>query len=95
MSNVPKDIKKVNDYVWEIPPTYKKGMNVPARIIASKKLLEAMDPGVFDQVTNVACLPGIQKYAYCMPDGHWGYGFPIGGVAAFDAKEGVISPGGN
>jgi tRNA-splicing ligase RtcB len=49
---------------------------------------------VFDQITNVACLPGIQKHALCMPDGHWGYGFPIGGVAAFDTKEGIISPGG-
>ena len=53
-----------------------------------------MDDGVFDQVTNVACLPGIREYAWCMPDGHWGYGFPIGGVAAFDLEEGVISPGG-
>jgi len=53
-----------------------------------------MDQGVFEQVTNVACLPGIQKYALCMPDGHWGYGFPIGGVAAMDTRTGVISPGG-
>jgi len=64
------------------------------RIIATKKLLESMDPGVFDQISNVACLPGIQKAALCMPDGHWGYGFPIGGVAAMDAENGVISPGG-
>lgn len=70
-------------------------MLVPARIIANKELIASMDAGVFNQVTNVASLPGIQKYAYCMPDGHWGYGFPIGGVAAFDPKEGgVISPGG-
>ena len=53
-----------------------------------------MDAGVFDQVTNVACLPGVINYAYCMPDGHWGYGFPIGGVAGMDPKHGVISPGG-
>jgi len=53
-----------------------------------------MDKGVFEQITNVACLPGIQKYALCMPDGHWGYGFPIGGVAAFDTENGIISPGG-
>lgn len=92
--SVPKEIKKVNDYTWELPKSYKKGMNVPARIFASKELLEGMDEGVFDQVTNVACLPGILKHAYCMPDGHWGYGFPIGGVAAFDPEEGVISPGG-
>ena len=88
------EMEKISDYIWEISPEYKKGMNVPARIYASKKLLDEMDAGVFEQVTNVACLPGIQKYAYCMPDGHWGYGFPIGGVAAFDVNEGVISPGG-
>ena len=88
------EFNKISDVIWEIPASYKKGMNVPARIYATKKLLDAMDYGVFEQTTNVACLPGIQKYALCMPDGHWGYGFPIGGVAAFDAKEGVISPGG-
>lgn len=94
--NIPKpEFKKVNDYVWEIPTSYKKGMNVPARIYASEQLLNQMDLGVMNQVTNVACLPGIQKYSYCMPDGHWGYGFPIGGVAAFDPEEGgIISPGG-
>ena len=70
MSNVPKEIKKINDFVWEIPKDYKQGMNVPARMVASRQLLDAMDAGVFDQVTNVACLPGIQKHAYCMPDGH-------------------------
>ncbi len=91
---IPNEIKEINPFVWEIPKSYKKGMNVPARIIASKKLLDSMDQGVFEQVTNVACMPGIQKYAFCMPDGHWGYGYPIGGVAAFDTKEGIISPGG-
>jgi len=90
----PKAIKKISDVVWELPTSYKEGMNVPARIYATKKLLDGMDAGVFDQVTNIACLPGIQKFAYCMPDGHWGYGFPIGGVAAFDVETGVISPGG-
>lgn len=90
----PPEIKKVSDVVWEIQTSYKKGMLVPARIYATEKLLKAMDEGVFKQVTNVACLPGIQKYSYCMPDGHWGYGFPIGGVAAFDLEKGVISPGG-
>ena len=94
-SNVPKGIKKVNDVIWEIPKTYKKGMLVPARMFASENLLNQMDAQVFEQLTNVACLPGIQKYAMCMPDGHMGYGFPIGGVAAFDPEEGgVISPGG-
>ena len=94
MSNIPKDTKQIEEAVWEIPTSFKQGMNVPARIYATKKLLETMDPGVFDQVTNLACLPGIQKAALCMPDGHWGYGFPIGGVAAMDAETGVISPGG-
>jgi len=88
------EIKKVSDYVWEVPATEKEGMRVPARIYATEKLLREMDAGVFEQITNVACLPGIQKYAYCMPDGHLGYGFPIGGVAAFSKEDGVISPGG-
>jgi tRNA-splicing ligase RtcB len=91
----PTGIIRISPTVWEIPKSCKSGMLVPARIYATEKLLAAMDAGVFDQVTNVACLPGIVKYAYCMPDGHWGYGFPIGGVAAMDPhKGGVISPGG-
>jgi len=87
---VPKEIKRISETVWEIPASYKQGMLVPARIYATEKLLRAMDDGVFDQVTNVAALPGIVSYALCMPDGHWG----IGGVAAIDTEEGVISPGG-
>jgi tRNA-splicing ligase RtcB (3'-phosphate/5'-hydroxy nucleic acid ligase) len=91
----PPELKQISDVVWELPITFKEGMLVPARIIASKELIDAMDGGVFNQISNVATLPGIQKYAYCMPDGHWGYGFPIGGVAAFDPEQGgVISPGG-
>jgi tRNA-splicing ligase RtcB len=91
---IPKGTIRVSNTVWEIPVTHKPGMRVPARIYATDKLLQEMDDGVFDQVTNVATLPGILKYAYCMPDGHWGYGFPIGGVAAMDVDDGVISPGG-
>jgi len=91
---IPAEMIKISDTVWELPVTFKEGMRVPARIIATEKLLAQMDDGVFDQVTNVATLPGILKYAYCMPDGHWGYGFPIGGVAAMDTETGVISPGG-
>jgi tRNA-splicing ligase RtcB len=90
----PESIKKVGPATWELPKSFKEGMRVPARIIATEKLLNEMDDGVFDQISNVATLRGIQKYAYCMPDGHWGYGFPIGGVAAFDMDEGIISPGG-
>lgn len=85
---------KIDDYTWEIPKGAKQGMKVPARLIASKKLLENIDEGVIEQITNVACLPGIRRYALCMPDGHRGYGFPIGGVAAFSTRTGVISPGG-
>ncbi|MDA4117237.1 MAG: RtcB family protein [Thaumarchaeota archaeon] len=86
--------KQVSDVIWEVPTSYKPGMNVPARIYATKKLLESMDDGVLEQVTNVASLPGIVKFSYAMADAHWGYGFPIGGVAAFDPEKGVISPGG-
>ncbi len=67
---VPAGIIKISDTVWELPVTFKKGMRVPARIIATENLLAQMDEGVFDQVTNVATLPGIVKYVYCMPDGH-------------------------
>jgi len=66
----PKDIKQITPYIWEIPQSFKSGMHVPARIIATKKLLDEMDAGVFNQITNVATLPGIQKYAFCMSDGH-------------------------
>ncbi|HEX2770108.1 MAG TPA: RtcB family protein, partial [Geobacteraceae bacterium] len=91
---LPATVKRISDTVWELPVSYKPGMLVPARIYATEKLVREMDAGVFEQVTNVACLPGIINYAFCMPDGHWGYGFPIGGVAAMDPETGVISPGG-
>lgn len=67
---IPKDLKKISEVVWEIPTSYKIGMQVPARIYATSKLMQEMDAGVFDQITNVACLPGIQGHALCMPDGH-------------------------
>ncbi len=78
---------------WDIEPT--GNMRVPGVIYASAKLISEMDDKVYEQVTNVATLPGIVKASYAMPDAHWGYGFPIGGVAAFDPDEGgVISAGG-
>ena len=92
--SLPAQLRKISSTIWELPVSYKEGMLVPARIIATEGLLAQMDAGVFEQVSNVACLPGIVKYAYCMPDGHWGYGFPIGGLAAMDPATGVISPGG-
>lgn len=92
---IPSALERVSDAAWELPVSYKEGMRVPARIYGSEKLLREMDDAVFDQTTNVATLPGITSYALCMPDGHFGYGFPIGGVAAMDVERGgVISPGG-
>ena len=88
------DLKKVNDFTWEIPKDPLVGMRVPGRIFLSETLLNYLEPGAIQQVTNVAKLPGIQKYSFAMPDVHTGYGFPIGGVAAFDVIEGIISPGG-
>jgi tRNA-splicing ligase RtcB (3'-phosphate/5'-hydroxy nucleic acid ligase) len=91
---IPKALERISDTVWELPVSYKEGMRVPARIYGTEKLIQEMDGAVYDQITNVATLPGITRYALCMPDGHFGYGFPIGGVAAMDAERGVISPGG-
>ena len=85
-------LKKISDVVWEFPKTGK--MNVPCRVYGNTDIVNSMEQGVYDQITNVASLPGIIKNAFCMPDGHFGYGFPIGGVAAFDSEKGVISPGG-
>jgi len=87
-------IKQIEDFVWEIPQTGK--MRVPGRIYASRKMMEKIisEDESLKQVINVAMLPGIQKYSLAMPDIHWGYGFPIGGVAATDLEEGVVSPGG-
>jgi tRNA-splicing ligase RtcB len=86
---------KIDDYRWKIPENYKTGMRVPGLIYASKEMLESIcEEQTPEQVANVAFLPGIIGYSFAMPDIHWGYGFPIGGVAAMDIKDGVISPGG-
>lgn len=86
---------KINDWLWEIPKGYRGDMRVPARIYATEKMLsEIVRDRSLEQLVNISALPGIQKYAIAMPDIHEGYGFPIGGVAAFDAESGVISPGG-
>ena len=90
--NIP--MNQINETTWEVPISYKKGMRVPARLILTPELKKGIEHRVVDQITNVATLPGIQKYAIALPDAHAGYGFPIGGVAAFDMEEGVISPGG-
>ncbi|NBF39091.1 MAG: hypothetical protein GVY14_01625 [Spirochaetes bacterium] len=80
----PQDIVRVSEHLWEIPQSYRDDMQVPVRLYASGPLFAAMEEGVFEQAVNVASLPGIVGHSFCMPDGHWGYGFPIGGVAAFD-----------
>ena len=88
-------IDKINDYTWEIPLAYSRYMKVPARIYADEYLLDAMKGDeTLTQSVNIAQLPGVQKYSITLPDGHQGYGFPIGGVAAFDENEGIITPGG-
>ncbi|OGZ41611.1 MAG: RNA-splicing ligase RtcB [Candidatus Ryanbacteria bacterium RIFCSPHIGHO2_02_FULL_45_43] len=89
-----KDLKRISDILWEIPKSYRSDMRVPARLYSSEKMLEDIfrDRSV-EQLVNVSTLLGIQKYAIAMPDIHEGYGFPIGGVAAFDVEEGIISPG--
>ena len=88
------ELNKINNYLWEVPK--QKDMLVPGRIYTTQNMLEGTlrNDEAIKQVVNVAHLPGIQKYSLAMPDIHWGYGFPIGGVAAMDVDTGVISPGG-
>ena len=87
--------RKIDDYRWEIPQDYKQGMRVPGVVYAGDKMIgKIMDGQSLEQVANVACLPGIVYASLVMPDIHWGYGFPVGGVAATRADLGVISPGG-
>ena len=87
------NLQQSSEYAWEIAPH--ANMRVPAVIYGDREILQEMDDKVYTQAINVATLPGIVKASYAMPDAHWGYGFPIGGVAAFDADEdGVVSAGG-
>jgi tRNA-splicing ligase RtcB len=92
--SLPAGIQAVGPGRFELAPGMRAGMRVPVRVFASQALLGAMDAQVFQQAANVATLPGIVGASLCMPDAHWGYGFPIGGVAAMDPRRGVISPGG-
>ncbi len=88
-------LEKVNTNIWTIPQTYKTEMRVPCLIFANEQLLQKMRTDrTLEQCVNVSTLPGIQRHAITLPDGHQGYGFPIGGVAAFHQEEGIISPGG-
>jgi tRNA-splicing ligase RtcB len=86
-------LRRLDDVIWEIPQTGE--MRVPGRVYASQELLDSLEGDQsLDQVRNVAHLPGIQRYSLAMPDIHFGYGFPIGGVAAFSVDGGIVSPGG-
>lgn len=88
------DLKQVDTYVWEIPKTFREDMRVPARVYASRPLMEdALTDRSIAQLVNATTLPGIVGYAIAMPDVHQGYGFPVGGVAATRLPDGVISPG--
>ncbi len=87
-------LNRVGIYEWEVPIGYVPGMRVAGRFFLSESLAKTLEPGAVQQLANVATLPGILKNSLAMPDIHWGYGFPIGGVAAFSVDEWVISPGG-
>ena len=89
------DFKRIEDYVYEVPASFRSGMRVPARFYADAKLLDGVkNDRSLEQLINTAVLPGAVKYALAMPDIHQGYGFPIGGVLATKLPDGVISPGG-
>ena len=88
-------IKKISDLEYRIDANPEKGMKVPVTIYANDSLISKMATDrTIDQAANVATLPGVRKHVVVLPDGHDGYGFPVGGVAATDMEEGVISPGG-
>lgn len=88
------DFKKIRDYLWEIPKSFRHDMKVPARVYVNEKQLEeSLKDRSFEQLVNLTTLPGIQKYAIAMPDVHEGYGSPVGGVVALGTETGVISPG--
>jgi len=87
-------VQRIGEYEWEVPVGFIPGMNVPGRFFLSDMLSKTLEEGALQQLANVATMPGIIHNSLAMPDIHWGYGFPIGGVAAFDYGTGVISPGG-
>jgi len=90
----PAALQRIGPSLYELAPGFRAGMRVPVRVFGSEKLVAEMDDQVFLQAANVATLPGVVEASFCMPDAHWGYGFPIGGVAAMELEGGVISPGG-
>lgn len=88
------EIKKIRDNVYEVPGSYNKKMRASGRLYIDDESFDALEEGAVQQIVNVACLPGIFRYSIAMPDIHFGYGFPIGGVAAFNMRNGIVSPGG-
>ena len=93
MSHFP--LEQIDKNTWRLPPSYRSGMRVPCTVYANEDLLKKMQlDRTIEQGANVAHLKGIYKSSIVLPDGHEGYGFPIGGVAATDFESGVISPGG-
>lgn len=86
-------LKKLDNVRWELDASARERMNVKARIIGSKEIIDRLEDTAIEQLTNVACLPGVVEPVLAMPDAHWGYGLPMGAVGAFDAEEGVISAG--
>lgn len=87
-------MKKISNCLWELPKEAKQGMRVPSWLVLSERLLKEVEEGAIEQIANVAFLPGIYKHSIALPDVHFGYGFPIGGVAALDFENGGLSPGG-
>jgi tRNA-splicing ligase RtcB len=88
-----KDFRKINDYLWEIPKSFRKDMRVPARLYASHKMWDVLETKSLEQLINTTTMPGVVRYTIAMPDIHMGYGPPIGGVGAMKVSDGVISPG--
>jgi len=86
-------LKKINNYEWKLDKSVRKGMNVNAKIIANKIILDTIEDEAINQLTNVAMLPGVIEPVIGLPDMHWGYGLPMGAVSAFDEKKGIISAG--
>ena len=91
---IKKDIKKIRDNVYEVPGSHDKKMRASGRLYIADETFDALEEGAIQQIVNVACLPGVFKYSIGLPDIHFGYGFPIGGVAAFNTRNGIVSPGG-
>ena len=92
--SIKDEIKKVRDNVYEIPGSFNKKMRASGRFYIADEYFDELEDGAIEQIVNVACLPGVQRYSIGLPDIHFGYGFPIGGVAAFSLRNGIVSPGG-